>query len=199
MKQLSKEWHHARLGKITASRLSDVMSKIKSGYSASRKNYMMQLICEKLSGYKEEGHTNAAMQRGIDVEPIARGAYEADKGLFVEECGFIVHPVESGFGASPDDLVSDDGLIEIKCPNTATHLGYILDNKMPSEYVIQVQSTLWMTGCTYWDFESYDPRFPKRPYWKIRVERDEKKIQEIEEGINLFIEELKELIERILK
>ena len=199
MKQLSKEWHHARLGKITASRLSDVMSKIKSGYSASRKNYMMQLICEKLSGYKEEGHTNAAMQRGIDVEPIARGAYEADKGLFVEECGFIVHPVESGFGASPDGLVSDDGLIEIKCPNTATHVEFLKSGKPKREYILQMYGQMLCTGRKWCDFVSYDDRLPGLEYKCVRVNYDHdinlgnEIIMEVTKFLNEMEKELNEI------
>jgi len=112
IKQGTDEWHNARLAKVTASRLSAVMAKTKSGYSATRKNYMMELICQKLSGQREESYTNTAMQRGNDLEPIARGAYEADKGVFVDEVGLILHPAEIDFAASPDGLVGNDGLVE---------------------------------------------------------------------------------------
>lgn len=117
MEQQTDEWFKARLGKVTASRIYDVLSKTKSGYSATRKNYMAQLICERLTGTREEGFKTAAMQRGNDIEPKARARYMLETGELVEETGFINHPTINMSGASPDGLVGEDGLIEIKCPN----------------------------------------------------------------------------------
>ena len=149
--QRSPEWYQARVGKVTASRLKDVMAKTKSGYSTSRKNYMMELLCQSLSGHVEEGFKSSAMQRGIDLEPIARGAYEADKGVMVDEVGFIVHPSNSNFGASPDGLVDDDGLVEIKCPNTATHVEFLKTGKPNREYILQMHGQMLCAGRKWCD------------------------------------------------
>ena len=122
MEQRTEDWYKARLGKVTASRVADILAKTKSGYSASRDNYMAQLICERLTNTQVESFTNAAMQWGTEQEPFARAAYEVAKGVLVEEEGFVPHPVITMAGASPDGLIGDDGLVEIKCPNTATHM-----------------------------------------------------------------------------
>jgi len=124
--QRTDEWFAQRLGKVTASRVADVMAKTKTGYSASRENYMAQLVVERLTQTKAESFTNAAMQWGTDQEPFARAAYEAAQGVMVEEVGFMSHPDIEMAGASPDGLVGDDGLLEIKCPNTATHIETLL-------------------------------------------------------------------------
>ena len=130
MDQRTPEWFAARLGKVTASRISDIIAKTQSGYSASRANYMALLICERLTGAAAESYSNAAMQHGTDTEPMALSAYEAAKGVLVQAEGFVTHPSIEQSGASPDGLVGDSGLIEIKCPNTATHLDTLLAKKM---------------------------------------------------------------------
>lgn len=193
MQQGTPEWFAVKCGKISASNMSAVLAK---GQGKTRGAYMMKVLAERLSGVPQESYTNAAMQWGIDTEPMAREAYEAATLNVVQQVGFI--ECSEILGCSPDGLIGDDGGVEIKCPNTATHLQYILDGKLPSEYACQIQSTLWMTGRKWWDFVSFDPRIQgKSRLFHIRVERDEAKINEIEIGVELFIQELKELEAKI--
>ena len=126
MEQRTAEWFDARLGKVTASRVHDVIAQTKAGYSTSRKNYMMELMVERLTNTKQESYTNSYMQHGIDNEPIARAAYEKVISGLVHEVGFVEHPLIKHFGCSPDGLVERKGLVEIKCPNTAQHVDTIL-------------------------------------------------------------------------
>ena len=199
IKQGTDEWHNARLAKVTASRLSAVMAKTKSGYSATRKNYMMELICQKLSGQREESYTNTAMQRGNDLEPIARGAYEADKGVFVDEVGLILHPAEIDFAASPDGLVGNDGLVEIKCPNTATHVEFLQSGKIDNRYILQMYAQMLCTGRRWCDFVSFDDRLPEKLSFKcVRLDLDEGKASEILVEIKSFLSDLDDL-ERSLR
>ena len=195
MQQKTDEWYTARLGKVTASRVADVMAKTKSGTSASRKNYLAQLLCERLTGKQDESFTNAAMQRGNELEPIARANYELETGRAVQEVGFIDHPSIAYFGASPDGLVGDDGLIEIKCPNTATHLETLKNRKPDSKYIIQMQVQMACTGRAWCDFVSYDDRLPDNlAYICLRTNRDNDHIAEIEKGVSEFLLELKDTI-----
>lgn len=195
MEQRTDEWFEARLGKVTASRIYDVLSKTKSGYSATRKNYMAQLLCERLTGTREEGFKTAAMQRGNDIEPKARARYMLETGELVEETGFINHPTINMSGASPDGLVGEDGLIEIKCPNTATHLEFLRTKKPKPEYLLQM---LWQMACTgrkWCDFVSYDDRVPEHlSFQMVRINRDDERIKEIEEEVQKFLHELDEQI-----
>jgi len=197
--QGTDEWLKLRHGKITASRMADVMAKTKSGPSASRKNYMMELICEKLSGESVEFYKNAAMQRGNDLEPVARGAYEADKGLFVVEEGLVDHPKIKGLAASPDGLVGDDGLLEIKCPNTATHLEFLKTSKIQSKYILQMHTQMICTGRNWCDFVSYDDRLQGLEYKCIRVGLDRQIANHIIEEVNLFIENMNDELTEIEK
>ena len=138
MNQQTPEWFAQRAGKVTASRVADVMAKVKSGEAAGRANYRAQLVAERLTGTAAESYSNAAMQWGTDTEPYARMAYEAATGNLVLETGFVLHP-EIGFsGASPDGLIGNDGLVEIKCPNTATHIDYLLASTVPEKYKPQM-------------------------------------------------------------
>ena len=193
MEQRSNEWFEARLGRVTASRTADVMAKTKSGYSASRANYMAQLITERLTGQPTEGFSSAAMQWGTDTEPQARAAYEMMTGRDVIEVAFIQHPEINGFGASPDGFVGSDGLIEIKCPNTATHIETLLAEKVPSKYIIQMQVQMLCTGRAWCDFVSFDPRLPgNMAFWMSRVDADAKMQAEIEAEVQKFLAELVE-------
>ena len=169
--QGSDEWKQLRLGKVTASRVADVIVKTKSGYSASRANYMAQLIAERLTGVPAESYTNAAMQHGVETEPEARAAYEFYKGATVEQVAFVPHPKIEQAGCSPDGLLGSDGLIEIKCPNTATHLETLLGKSVPGKYEAQIQFQLACTGRAYCDFVSYDPRMPE--HMRLFVKRME--------------------------
>lgn len=192
MEQRTDEWFAARLGKVTASRIADVIGKTKSGYGAARKNYMAQLLCERLTGTREETFVSATMQRGTDLEAKARATYILTNGDLVEEIGFVEHPNIEMSGASPDGLVNDDGLIEIKCPNTATHLEFIRTKKPKSEYILQMQWQMACTGRSWCDFVSYDDRLPEKfAFYSIRLERDDDLIKEIEAEVQKFLDELR--------
>lgn len=193
--QRSPEWFAARLGKATGSRFGDIIAKTRSGYAASRKNYRAELVAEILTGQVTESFTTAAMQWGIDYEPVARLQYELITGNDVEETGFWYHDTIPA-GASPDGFVNDDGLLEIKCPNTATHLDTLMFKKVPKQYVAQIQGQMWITGRKWCDFVSYDPRLPDNAQIFItRVERDEKFIAELEQEIIDFTQEVNDLVE----
>ena len=180
MEQRTEEWFSARLGKVTASRVADVLAKIKSGESASRKNYKMELVVQRLTGKQGESFTNAAMEWGTEQEPFARMAYEAHTGTFVKEEGFVDHPTIEGFGCSPDGIVGE-GLIEIKAPNTANHIETVLENKVPSKYIPQMQCQMACTGAKWCDFVSFDPRLPEDlQLFVVRVERDQEYIDAME-------------------
>lgn len=188
--QRTTEWFAQRLGKVTASRIADLMARTKTGYSTSRENYMAQLICERLTGVPQDSYSNAAMQWGTDQEPFARAAYEAHAGVLVEECGFILHPTIDDAGASPDGLVGDDGLVEIKCPNTATMLDFILTESVPDKYQKQMQFQLACTGRSWCDFVMFDPRLPEGGQLRIkRIERDSVFIGQIETEVAAFLKE----------
>ena len=189
--QGSDEWKALRLGKVTASRVADVVAKTKSGYSAGRANYAAQLIAERLTGTVAEAYTNAAMQHGTETEPEARAAYEFYQGVTVEEVAFVPHPKIDRAGCSPDGLVGGDGLVEIKCPNTATHLETLLGQAVPGKYETQMQFQMACTGRSYCDFVSYDPRMPENMRLFIkRVPRDDARIKELESEIAGFLLEL---------
>ncbi len=189
--QGSDAWKQLRLGKVTASRVADVIAKTKSGYSASRANYMAQLIAERLTGTVAESYTNAAMQHGTETEPEARSAYEFYQGVAVEQVAFVPHPKIEQAGCSPDGLLGSDGLVEIKCPNTATHLETLLGKSVPGKYEAQIQFQLACTGRAYCDFVSYDPRMPEHMRLFVkRMARDDKRIKEIEAEIASFLLEM---------
>ena len=200
MDQGTEEWFTIRIGKVTASRVADVIAKTKTGYSASRDNYMAQLICERLTGLKGESFTNAAMQHGTDTEPLARAAYEALKDVLVDEVGFVPHPTIEMAGASPDGLVGDDGLLEIKCPNTATHIETLISKVVPGKYNTQMQFQMACTGRQWCDFVSFDNRLPEMfQLFVTRVPRDEVFIRLIESEIVQFIAELDDKINKLMK
>lgn len=195
MEQRTEEWFAARLGKVTASRVSDVVAKTKSGYSASRANYMAELVCQRLTGKQGDFFQNAAMAWGTETEPFARGAYEERNGIFVEEVGFVSHPTITMAGASPDGFVGEDGLIEIKCPITATHIETLLAKEAPSKYVNQMQWQMACTGRAWCDFVSYDPRMPENMQLFVkRVMRDTNLIIELEREVERFLFEVDQKI-----
>lgn len=200
MDQGSDEWFAIRIGKVTASRVADILAKTKSGYSTSRDNYMAQLVCERLTNQKAESFTNAAMQHGTETEPLARAAYEALKDVLVDEVGFVPHPSIKMAGASPDGLVGDDGLLEIKCPNTATHIDTLLNQSVPTKYFTQMQFQMACTGRKWCDFVSFDNRLPEELQLFVkRVPRDDVYIKIMEAEIVQFIAELDEKIEKLMK
>lgn len=189
--QGTPEWFAARCGRVTASRVCDVVARTKTGWGASRANYMAQLIAERLTGDVAESYTNGAMQWGTDNEPDARRAYEFRADAEVTEIGFAPHPTIDMAGASPDGLVGADGLVEIKAPNTATHIDTLLGQKVPEKYVTQMQFQMACTGRKWCDFVSYDPRLPEAMRLFIRrVERDDDRIAELEREVGTFLAEL---------
>jgi putative phage-type endonuclease len=194
IEQGSAEWFASRLGKVTASKVYDVMAKTKSGYGAARKNYMMELLCQRLTGAREEGFTNAAMQRGNDLEPMARGRYEIENDLLVSETGLIDHPEIEGFAASPDGVVGDDGLIEIKCPNTATHIDFMKTGKINPRYLSQMTAQMLCTGRNWCDFVSFDDRLPENLEYRVqRYELDKAFAIEMLFEVRKFLDELSAL------
>ena len=198
IKQGTPEWKALRLGKITASRVSDVIAQIKSGEAASKTEYRIELVCERLTGKETDGYTNAHMERGIELEPFARAAYEVRQGVFVEQVAFVDHPTVSNAGASPDGLVGDDGCIEIKCPMVKTHIKTILDKKAPSKYLPQMQWQMACTGRKWVDFVSYCPDLPENMQIFIaRVDRDDEYIGMLEDAVRVFDSEIETMIERL--
>jgi putative phage-type endonuclease len=195
MEQGSPEWFRARCGKVTASRVADIIAKTKTGYSTSRANYAAQLITERLTGLPAESFTNAAMQWGTDMEPEARQAYEFYEAVTVEQVGLVLHPTIGDSAASPDGLVGDDGLVEIKAPNTATHIETLLGRSVPGKYVTQMQWQMACTGRKWCDFVSYDPRMPESMrFFCQRVKRDEAVIADLEAEVVVFLKEVREKI-----
>lgn len=191
MIQGSDAWKQIRCGKVTASRVSDIVAKTKSGPAASRANYMAQLVCERLTGTPAETYSNAAMVHGTETEPEARSAYEFYQGVTVEEVAFVPHPKIDQAGCSPDGLVGDDGLIEIKCPQSATHLETLLGQAVPAKYETQMQFQMACTGRKWCDFVSYDSRMPENMRLFIkRLPRDDKRIAELESEIAAFLLEM---------
>lgn len=194
--QRSDEWFKARCGSLGASQLNEALATTKSGWGASRENVKNKIIAERLTGIPTEGYTNSAMQWGIDNEDGARTAYEAHTGTFVEEMGIAYHPVLKFTHASPDGLVGSDGLIEIKCPNTTTHIETIKSGKAPSKYIRQM---LWQMRCVdraWCDFVSFDPRLPKHlQLFVVRVDRDEAALTLLEQQVEEFLIEVEKEIE----
>jgi putative phage-type endonuclease len=198
MDQGSLEWLNARIGRVTASRVSDVIAKTKSGYGAGRSNYEAQLIAERLTGRPQESYTNAAMQHGTDTEPQARALYEFQMDVEVVEVGFVPHPTIEMSGASPDGLVGDDGLLEIKAPQTATHIATLLSGKVPAKYITQMQWQMACTGRAWCDFLSFDPRMPvDLQSFLTRIPRDDTMIADLEDSVRAFLAEVDAKIERL--
>lgn len=185
--QRTDDWYDARLGRATASRFKDVMTTIRSGEAAAVKNYRAELVAERLTGKPAESFTTQAMQHGIDSEPVARLEYQLFTGRNVTECGFFKHN-ELEAGASPDGLIGEDGLLEIKCPNTASHIETLIKRAVPSQYFWQVMGQLWITGRKWCDFVSFDDRLPDNAQLFItRVERDEAAIEQLSETVKSFL------------
>jgi putative phage-type endonuclease len=189
--QRTPEWFAERLGKVTASKVADVLARTKSGWGASRAGYAAQLIAERLTGKPTVLFENDAMRWGNEQEPLARDAYAFYVDADVSQCGFITHPTIAMSGASPDGLVGEDGLVEIKAPNTATHIDTLLDEPISNRYVLQMQWQLACTGRKWCDFVSFDPRLPEHMRLFVkRFKRDEKVIAELEREVALFLREI---------
>jgi putative phage-type endonuclease len=201
IEQRTEEWFQQRLGKVTASRISDVIAKTKTGVSTSRQNYLIQLVSERLTGKKGDSYVNQAMLDGIEREDAARKLYEIERNISVSEVGFFEHPVLSMSGASPDGAVHAEiegkyaGLIEIKCPIETTHTNTLMSKSVPSKYIPQMQWQLACTGASWVDFVSYNPNFPPELQLFIsRVDRDQSYISELEVEVEKFLEEVEQTI-----
>jgi putative phage-type endonuclease len=199
--QGTEEWFQQRLGKVTASRISDVIAKTKTGVSTSRQNYLIQLVSERLTGKKTDSFTNKAMEDGVEREPIARKLYESKTNSIVTEVGFFDHPVIKNTGASPDGAVNAEeegkyaGLIEIKCPLETTHTNTLMNKSIPSKYVPQMQWQLACTGARWVDFVSFNPNFPEPlQVFVKRLDRDDIYIAELETEVVKFLEEVEQTI-----
>ena len=198
VEQGTPEWFKQRCGKATASRISDIVAKTKTGYSTSRANYMAQLVVERMTNQVAESYTNAAMEWGIEQEVYARAAYESKSGNMVDQVGAIDHPRITLSAASPDGLVGDDGLIEIKCPNTATMIDVLLTGTVASKYNTQMQFQMACTGRQWCDYVVFDPRMPAKAQMFIkRVARDEAFIAEMEAEVTKFLGEVAEKVAKI--
>ena len=187
-------WRQARLGKATASRIGDIISQAKNGsFKASRANYAAELVSERLTGMPYETYQNAAMRWGNDTQPEAEAAYCFYRNTSIEHIagGFVDHPVISMSGASPDALVGRIGLLEIKCPNTATHIATLRGEAIDPDYIAQMQWQMACTGRTWCDWMSYDPRMPEnmRVFVK-RVDRNSDLIMRLAAEITMFLDEV---------
>jgi hypothetical protein len=199
IEQGSPEWHALRCGKVTASRVADVVARTKTGWGASRANYMAELVAERLTGTSAEGYMNAAMQWGVDHEAEARANYEFMTNATVEPAGFDPHPSIADSGASPDGYVGADGLVEFKCPNTATHIETLLGGAVPGKYITQIH---WQFACRperkWCDFVSFDPRLPSSMSLFIkRVPRDDALVRSLEADVVEFLNELRLTVHRL--
>ncbi len=190
--QGSPEWYAARLGKVTASCFGKAIA---GGQGKTRKTYMIDLIAERMTEESQNGYSNAVMQRGSEVEPEARLYYEQLNGCEVQQVGFIERDGDTG--ASPDGLVGPDGMIEIKCPNSATHIQYILDDRIPPVHKPQVQGQLWVAERKWCDFVSFDPRVYQKPYFHERVYRDDDYIRDLQIKIYIFVADMKAIMEKL--
>lgn len=196
--QRSPEWHSYRAGRVTASRVSDVMAQTKSGPSASRKNYAAELVAERLTGESREGFSNAAMQWGTDTEPQARVAYEFMTDTTVQEVGFIDHGYINMAGCSPDGLVGDDGMVEIKCPNTATHIETLLTGEIDGKYIKQMQFQMACADRKWCDFVSFDPRMPvEMQLFILRVSFDSDAATIINNAVSAFLAEVEDIVQSL--
>lgn len=191
LEQGTAAWRLARCGSLGASQVADALARTKTGWGASRANVLGQLVAERLTGTPIETYSNAAMQRGNEVEPEARAAYQFERGILVASVGIIKHPTIVGTHASPDGLVGPDGLVEIKCPNISTHIDTLLGQSVAGKYMTQMQWQMACTGRAWCDFASFDPRMPEAMRLFVRrVPRDDKIIAELECAVVEFLGEL---------
>jgi hypothetical protein len=199
IEQGSEAWKLSRVGRIGCSRLGDVLASGKGGApSATRANYMAELLCERLTGKYADHYTTPEMIWGLEHENAARSLYEARKGIMVIADGGREHPTIKGFGCSPDGLVGDDGGIEIKCPLSKKHIATLLEGKIDRDYIMQMAGGILCYDRKYWDFISYDPRLPENLQLYVkRFTRDELPIDEVKEGVLKFLSELDELESKV--
>jgi putative phage-type endonuclease len=198
IEQGSPEWFAMRLGKVTASRITDVLAKVKTGEAVTREDYRTELVVQRLTNKPSETFTNPAMEWGTLQEPMARIAYEEKASVFVEQVLFVEHPTIEWFGCSPDGLVGDEGLLEIKAPSSKNHIKYLLGGKPPAKYVPQMQCQMAVTGRKWCDFVSYDPRLPEDlQLFVVRLERDVSFIMSMEEEVDKFLKEVNVMVNKL--
>lgn len=198
--QRTDEWLAERCGHATASKFADVLARIKTGEAATRRKYRIQVVTERLTRNPVQGYQNAAMLWGIQTEPEARMAYEASTGVIVDETGFVKHQKVAWCGASPDGLVSDEGMVEIKCPESTTHLEWMTAGGVPSEHVPQIQGQMWVCGRKWVDFVSYDPRFPEHlQLFVVRVPRDDAYIETLSVEVSRFLKEVSDMYDKLME
>lgn len=199
--QGSAEWLDIRRGKITASRIVDVLDRLKKGgEGAGRRNYRIDLIAERLSGRSEGHYISPEMQWGIECELMARAAYEMQRGVMVESVGFVLHPTLDFTGASPDGLVDEDGTTEFKCPKTTTHIKWMLEGGVPEEHQPQCLWVMTCTGRKWCDFVSYCPHLPDGlSTFIVRMERDEQRIADVTNEVCRFDDEVQHFVTELSK
>ncbi|MBX4335574.1 lambda exonuclease family protein [Bartonella raoultii] len=202
MEQRTAEWFQARLGKVTASNIYNILSKTAKGTPTSKyEDYKIKLITERLTGEISPHYENEDMRWGIEHEENALHEYSLIHDANVTKCGFIQHPTIEMAGASPDGLVDEHGLIEIKCPRSTTHMRFFINDEIKPEYHAQMQFQMACTGRKWCDFISYDPRFTGQSShlrMKIkRIHRDEKHIEQINQAVEAFLKEIEQEIKKI--
>ena len=198
VEQGSPEWLQLRLGCVSASTIADVMAKGKSGESATRQKLKLRLAAERLTGQVQESFSSPAMDWGREQEQFAAMAFEAERGVFLDKTGWHPHPTIQWLGCSPDRLIDGDGLVEIKCPNSSTMVAWMADDKVPTEYIKQIQCQLWITARAEAFFCAYDPRLPKRKQlWIKEVERDVNLIKTMEAEVITFLSEVDQLVKSL--
>lgn len=190
--QRSEAWFAARCGRVTASEARDMLATIKSGEAAARRDLRVRKVVERLTGKpQDDGYVNDVMLRGVELEADAMKAYEALTGNLASSVGFLAH-TELMAGGSPDGVIGDfEGLVELKCPKSATHFGYLRSGGVPSDHRPQLLHLLWLTGCQWIDFLSFDPRFPKAMQtFHVRLERNDGAMAEYDKKIRAFLDEI---------
>jgi putative phage-type endonuclease len=196
--QGSEAWKELRLGKVSASRMADLLAKTKSGASASRAKYMAQLLCERMTGQPTEFFTTAAMQRGTEIEPVARAVYEAENLTSVEQVAWVEHPTIPMAGCSPDGFVGEHGLIEIKCKEIHNHLDSILNDKIDPDHQAQMMWQMACTGRQWCDYVCFDDRAPEGLQLFVkRLERNDELIQKMEDEVRTFLKDLESMIQKL--
>jgi putative phage-type endonuclease len=193
--QRTETWHQARLGKVTASRIADVVSRVKGGYGASRANYLSELVVERITGQPTKGYVSPAMVHGIDTEAEALNNYAFMCQADLSPVGFVPHPTIVMSGASPDSYVGTDGLVEIKCCQPAAHIARLRGGPVPEKYYLQVQWQLECTGRQWCDLVHYNPIFPGTMQLQVeRLHRDDSRIMELAREVAGFLAEVDEAV-----
>ena len=199
IEQGTPEWHQMRLGKVSASRMAELLAKTKTGaFAASRAKYMAQLLCERMTCEPTEFFTSQAMQRGTEIEPVARAAYEAENLTSVEQIAWVEHPTIPMAGCSPDGFVGEHGLIEIKCKEIHNHLDSILNDKIDPDHQAQMMWQMCCTGRQWCDYVCFDDRAPEGLQLFVkRLHRDEEKIKQMEDEVRAFLKDLENMIQKL--